>query len=115
MKKIFNIPKWLAILLVGIFILRIPSLFEPSSYGDEMIYLSLGEAIRRGISLYKDIHDNNPPLLYFMAAIGGNLFRFRALLALWMMATTTAFWRLSTNIFPKNTRLVQIATIAFAI
>jgi hypothetical protein len=113
--KTIHLPLWLLILLILVFILRIPSFFEPFSYGDEMIYLTLGQAIRRGLVLYKDIHDNKPPLLYFLAAIAGNVFWFRAILAGWMTITTIIFWHLTQKIFPKEKAIQTISTIAFAI
>ena len=108
-------PTWLFILLIIVFVLRIPSFFEPYAYGDEMIYLTLGEAIRRGIPLYSEIHDNKPPLLYVMAAIAGNLFWFKALLTLWLLTTVFIFWKLTEVLFPQNRRAQKIATIIFAL
>ncbi len=108
-------PNWLCILLAIVLILRIPSFFEPYSYGDEMIYLTLGEGVRQGIPLYKDIHDNKPPLLYLTAALGGNLFWFKAILAFWNLATIILFWKLVTNLFPNKDRLQKIATVIFAL
>ena len=55
--------------------------FEPYYYGDEMIYLALGQGLRQGIPLYLGLHDNKPPLLYLTAAISGNLFLFKVILA----------------------------------
>ncbi len=80
-----------------------------------MIYLTLGEAIRKGIPLYGGIHDNKPPLLYIMAAIAGNLFWFKAILAFWSLATITLFYKLSKALFPKAQKLRRIATIIFAV
>lgn len=114
-KKALHIPLWLGIVLICITLLRLPSFFEPFFYGDEMIYLNLGEAIRKGLVLYKDVHDNKPPLLYFLASLSGNLFWFRAILLIWMLATTVLFWKLVTRIFTKNTKIAQVATIIFAI
>jgi len=119
-------PTWLFILLIIVFILRIPSFFEPYSYGDEMIYLTLGEAIRRGIPLYSGIHDNKPPLLYILAAIAGSLFWFKAILAIWSLVTIFLFWKLSIAMFPsgpetlkgrrpKKESLQKISTIIFAL
>ena len=105
-KKVNNLvdklhtPKWLLILLALIVLLRIPSFFEPYSYGDEMIYLSLGEGIRQNIPLYKGIHDNKPPLLYITAAAAGSLFWFKAILTIWNLITIFLFWKLSTILFP---------------
>ncbi len=108
-------PKWLMTILAGVMILRIPSFFEPYSYGDEMIYLALGNAIRRGITIYQAIHDNKPPLLYLTAAIAGNLFWFKIILAFWMILTIIAFWKLTKILFNGNTRAEVISTIAFSI
>lgn len=124
--KKLHTPKWLFILLLVVLILRIPSFFEPYSYGDEMIYLTLGEAIRRGIPLYKGIHDNKPPLIYLLAAMAGSLFWFKAILAVWSLATIFLFWKLSAALFPsrkdappvrrrQNSNLQKVSTILFAL
>jgi len=39
---------WLLIALLLLLILRIPNFFEPYWYGDEAIYLSLGNALNKG-------------------------------------------------------------------
>lgn len=113
--KNLHTPTWLFIVLVVVLILRIPSFFEPYSYGDEMIYLTLGEAIRRGVPLYSGIHDNKPPLLYVVAAIGGSLFWFKAILTVWSLITIFLFWKLSSVLFPKKDRLQKISTTIFAL
>lgn len=114
-KSRLELPKWLIILLCIVILLRIPSFFLPYSYGDELIYLGLGEAIRKGITLYSEIHDNKPPLLYITAAIAGNLFWFKAILAFWSLGTIYIFWELSKLLLPKNKRGQIIATVIFAI
>jgi hypothetical protein len=111
----FHLPTWLCILLAIVLILRIPSFFEPYSYGDEMIYLTLGEAVRQGKTLYLAAHDNKPPLLYLIAALAGNLFWFKAILAFWMLATTVLFWKFVQALFPKKDMLHKVSTIAFAL
>ena len=108
-------PKWLFFLLCAVLVLRIPSFFEPYSYGDEMIYLTLGEAIRRGVPLYKGVYDNKPPLLYIIAAISGSLFWFKAILAIWHLITIFIFWKLTELIFEKNKKAQIVATIIFAV
>lgn len=108
-------PKWLFILLLVVLMLRIPSFFEPYSYGDEMIYLSLGEAIRRGVPLYKEIHDNKPPLLYITAAVAGSLFWFKAILTIWHLTTVFLFWKLSCVLFPRKANFQKVATLIFAL
>lgn len=107
-------PLWLTILLAIILLLRIPSLFEPYYYGDEMIYLSLGQGIRQGLHLYSQIFDNKPPLIYLVAAVAGNLFWFKAILSFWLLVTTVLFWHLSQRLFPGKDKLQKTAVIAFA-
>lgn len=123
--KACHIPKWLFILLLVVLVLRIPSFFEPYSYGDEMIYLTLGEGVRQGVPLYSGIHDNKPPLLYLVAAVAGSLFWFKAILAIWHLFTVFLFWKLTKTLFPHKqkafsnqrsdkTKLHFIATVIFA-
>lgn len=110
-----DIEVWLCWVLILVLVLRIPSFLEPYSYGDEMIYLALGEGIRQGLTLYRDIHDNKPPALYILAAISGSLFWFKIILAFWNMITIVLFSKLVKKLFPKNSRFVKISTFVFAI
>ena len=80
-----------------------------------MIYLTLGDAIRKGVPLYSQIHDNKPPLLYLMAAISGSLFVFKAVLALWHIITVFIFWKLAEALYPKNKKFQIAATSVFAL
>ena len=114
-KKIGRIPKLVIVLGFLILILRLPSLFEPCWYGDEGIYLTLGQGVRQGQMLYRDIHDNKPPLLYLLAAVAGNVFWFRFILLLWMLVTTLLFFKLVEEIFPKKKRLQGLLTITFVV
>lgn len=108
-------PGWLIILILVVILLRIPSLFYPYSYGDQGIYLTLGQAIRQGVVLYREIHDNKPPLLYLLAAISGSLAWFQALLLVWNLGTILIFWRLAQSLFDKQARPVLTATVLFAL
>lgn len=108
-------PLWLEIFFAILFLLRISSFFEPYYYGDEMIYLTLGEGIRQNIPLYLGLHDNKPPLLYLTAAIAGNLFFFKVILAFWSLATTYMFWKLVSSLFPEKKTLHKISTIIFGL
>ncbi len=104
---------WLILGLGLAFLLRLPSLFEPYSYGDECIYLTLGQAVQQGLVLYRQIHDNKPPLLYLLAALSGNLFWFRALLLFWGLATIFLFYKLAQIFFQKEEKLIKISTLSF--
>lgn len=114
LKKLHQ-PKWICIFLFLILIFRIPSFFEPYFYGDEMIYLALGQGIRQGVPLYLGIFDNKPPLLYIMAALAGNLFWFKVILASVNLISIYLFWKLAKILFPKNISLQKISTVIFGL
>lgn len=91
----------LVVVLLGV-LMRIPSLFEPGWYGDEGIYLVMGEGLKKGLVWYKELHDNKPPLLYLLAAAAGSVTYFRALLLGWMVATTVVFDKLSKKLMGEG-------------
>jgi len=99
---------WLVVLAV---ILRIPSLLEPYWYGDEGIYLVLGQAFKKGLVFYRDIHDNKPPMLYLLAAVVGNVFWFRALLMVWFSVGVGMFFRLMQELLPKQQKAWYLSTL----
>lgn len=107
-------PKWLLVIFLIVFILRIPSFFEPFSYGDEMIYLTLGNGVKSGLTLYKDLHDNKPPLLYLTAAVAGNVFWLRMILAWWNLTSILAMSILVRGL-TKSLTLQKCATAVFAL
>jgi 4-amino-4-deoxy-L-arabinose transferase-like glycosyltransferase len=105
---------WLVFLFILVFLLRLPSLFEPFTYGDEGIYLTLGQAARKGLVFYRDIHDNKPPMLYLLAAIAGNFSAYRLIHFFWSFITIFVFYKLSITLFIKNKLAVIASTTAFA-
>lgn len=113
--SVIDTPLWLEFFFLFLLILRIPSFFEPYYYGDEMIYMALGEGVRQGIPLYSELHDNKPPLLYLTAALSGNLFIFKTILAFWSLITVYGFWKLVKHLFPSKTSLQNISTVIFGL
>lgn len=111
----FGKNKFLFAVLFITILLRIPSLFEPYWYGDEGIYLTLGEAIRQGLVLYRDIYDNKPPLLYLLTALSGNLFWFRFMLLIANTATVYFFYKLAQNLLSCDKKIIKVATLIFAV
>jgi hypothetical protein len=103
---------WIFCIFLFLF-LRLPSLFEPYWYGDEGIYLVLGQAIRKGLTLYTQIHDNKPPTLYYLAALAHTVFGFRLLLAFSMIGAVYFFNLLSKKLL--TTRLSRLSTLLFLI
>lgn len=100
---------WLLCLLL---ILRLPNFFEPYWYGDEGIYLTIGNALRGGERLYAEIIDHKTPLIYYMAMMPSQL-TFRLFLLAWMLVTTTAFYFLAQKL--TSLKLALLATLAFII
>ncbi len=94
--------------------LRLPSLMEPYWYGDEGIYLTLGTGIRNGLTLYKQIHDNKPPGIYFIAAIAGSMFWFRFILLIWNLTSIAVFHWISVKLLkPKESKPFMIGKTPF--
>jgi len=104
---------YLIFIFVLVIFLRLPSLFEPNRYADEDIYLTIGQALRRGLVLYRDIHDNKPPFLYFVAAITQSVAGFRFILLLWHLVNVFFVWKIASLIFNKNLPVI-IGTLLFA-
>lgn len=100
---------WIFIILLVI--LRVPNFFEPYWYGDEGIYLTIGQSIRHGQKLYTDIVDHKTPVIYYLATVPTQ-FHFRVLLMAWMITTTVIFYILSKTFFKKN-YLVWLNLIIF--
>lgn len=96
-------------------ILKIPALFDPFTYGDEGIYLTLGLAARKGLTWYRDMHDNKPPLLYLIAALSGNFFTYRLIHVVWSWVTIVVFWLMTKLIYPVNKKAQKLVTLVFVI
>jgi hypothetical protein len=94
-------------------VLRIPNFFEPYWYGDEGIYLTIGNALRGGEHLYRDIVDHKTPIIYYLAMVP-NQFSFRILTTIWMLITTVLFYSFAQKIF-KNRWVLKLATVVFAL
>ena len=104
----FERRRTLVLLLALVVFLRIPSYFEPYWYGDEAIYLTVGNALNQGKTLYRDIVDHKTPIIYYLARVPNQL-SFRLLLTLWMFPTVTAFYYLAQKLLKKS-RLAWLAT-----
>lgn len=97
------------------FLFRFPSLFEPYWYGDEGIYHVLGDGIRDGRILYRDIWDNKPPLLYITYAIfNSDQFFIRFVSLITGVITVILFFLLSRKLFESN-KTQYLTTAIFAL
>src|SRR3989338_634982 len=115
--EIKNHKKELSFLSVVIFliiILRVPSIFEPYWYGDEGIYLTIGNALAQGETLYRDIHDNKPPFIYLLALGAGSQSVFRIYLFIWTIAGILLFWKLLNNYSQRADKWALIAGLSFS-
>lgn len=89
--------KKLLLILLFIFFLRIPSFIEPYWYGDEGIYLAIGQAVQREAILYRDIWDNKTPLLYFIYAISPTLVWAKLTATVFVLGTVFVTFKISKN------------------
>ncbi|HLD11393.1 MAG TPA: hypothetical protein VJB91_00595 [Patescibacteria group bacterium] len=93
--------KELIFLVLLVFFLRLPSLFEPYWHRDEAITLTVGQMVRRGAVLYKDVFDNKPPLLYLTFSLAYTLFWVKLITTFFVLLTNIIFFFLSRSLFPK--------------
>ncbi len=91
----------LFVILFVMVILRLPNFLEPYWYGDEAIYLTLGNAINQGSLLYTDIVDHKTPLIYQLARVPDQ-YSFRLLLLAWMIITLALFYCFSRRLLGKK-------------
>ncbi|MCL2110277.1 glycosyltransferase family 39 protein [Microgenomates group bacterium] len=112
MQKKFNGS--LLILLVLLILLRLPSLFEPYWYGDEGIYLSIGQALSRGWVLYRDIFDHKPPMIYWLASFLPNILAWKMLGAVMAIVGLSFFYKIA-QILLKNKWLAWTASLIWVL
>ncbi len=109
--------KFLILVIIGLFLIRLPSLLEPLWYGDEAIYLTIGQEINRGGLLYVDAFDHKTPGIYYLAAwsmklLGETIWSFKFLLAVWLVPTLIAFHYLTNFLFDKKTAILSTLILA---
>jgi len=110
--------KWLLTLALPLILLltlalRVPSLFEPLWYGDEGISLAVAQAIRRGALLYRDIHDNKPPLFYLLLALQPTLLWAKVLTTLLALLAQGMVYLLARKLLSRRGAL--IAALCFGV
>jgi len=103
----------LPLILLLTLLLRVPSLFEPLWYGDEGISLTVAQVIRRGALLYRDIHDNKPPLFYLLLALQPTLRWAKVLATLLALLAQGAVYLLARKLLSRRGAL--IAALCFGV
>lgn len=119
LKRLKAFDKWcdshfvLILLVFFLILLRLPNFFEPYWYGDEGIYLTIGNGLQQGKMLYSQIVDHKTPIIYYFASLGGQL-EFRVLLFAWMLMSTLAFFHLAKELLHKSSSII-LATAFFVL
>jgi hypothetical protein len=113
--------EWVLVsLLVLTVVLRVPSLFEPLWYGDEAVYLTIGQQLLRGDLLYVDIFDNKPPLLYYLTAgslavFGHSVVAIKLLALVFSVGALLAFYHLAQLLLDKRAALLGVVILSLLI
>jgi len=92
----------LLIALLIVTALRLPTFLEPYWYGDEGIYLAIGQAVQRGATLYRDIWDNKTPLLYLIYAINPTLLWAKISATVFVLGTVCVAYKFAEILFEKS-------------
>lgn len=114
--------EWLMLLGISVvfLILRIPSFFDPWWYGDENIYMAVGQGMARGQWLYTEVWDNKPPLIYLIYAFsytifGSALWPLKVFNGLLGILGVFAFYLTARKIFDLGLRISVVSTGIFAL
>lgn len=118
-KKLKQLDCWLdkiapilALLLLVLFF-RLPNLFEPYWYGDEAIYLTIGNALKNGVPMYEGIVDHKTPLIYYFAMVPNQIW-FRVFNIVWSGVSVILFYFLTSRII-KNIKIVYLSSLLFTV
>lgn len=89
-----------ALILLIIFLLRFPSLYEPFWYGDEGIFAAVARNLNLGGTLYQTAWDNKPPMIYLTYAaifkfLGVSMFWLHLTAAIVVLATAAAIYEIA--------------------
>ncbi|HVC40020.1 MAG TPA: glycosyltransferase family 39 protein [Candidatus Dormibacteraeota bacterium] len=98
-------PGSLAVAVLLLLLLRLPSLFEPHWYTDEAGYANTAWQMMHGKVLYLSVWNNKPPLLFWiyqlaLVGFGPSEFGLHLLSAAAEAATLAAIWRLQRLAWP---------------
>ena len=107
--------RWIYLIAISLIALLflLPSLGDPLHYGDECIYLTIGNALRQGRILYRDIHDNKPPVIYILACLSfGHLAVLRLFGILSIILQLTALYFLSISISKSSSAAFILGILA---
>lgn len=109
--QFFERQRTLILLLALALFLRLPSFYEPLIYFDEAIYLAIGQALKTGAVLYRDLFDHKPPLIYYLASGAGSLWAFRLLATLANLTSLVVFWLIGQRLKFKKPILIVVSLL----
>lgn len=107
-----------ALILLIIFLLRFPSLFEPFWYGDEGIFAAVARNLNLGGTLYQTAWDNKPPMIYLTYAaifkfFGVSMFWLHLTAAVVVLATAAAIYEIAQATIGERRALVASFIFGF--
>ncbi len=103
----------LVLVLALVFILRIPSLFEPFWYGDEGIFAAVGHGLNKGQMLYLETWDNKPPMIYIYYSLifrifGESMFWLRLITAIWVTLTSLVVFDIARRLWSDRRGILAV-------
>lgn len=117
-KRISKHYLYFCLVLFAIFILRLPSLFEPYWYGDEGIFAAVARNLNLGGTLYQTAWDNKPPMIYLTYAaifqiFGVSMFFLRMAAAITVLATAVVVYEIGRGYFGEKRALFAMGAFGF--
>jgi hypothetical protein len=115
-----GVRRWpfVALITAAVFVLlRAPSLIEPPTFNDEGSYADIGWALDHGAVLYRNVWDNKPPGVYWLAAainlVHTSVLAFHVVVAIVVVATAVALWFLCRRL--ASSQVAWAATLAIVV
>lgn len=109
---------FLFVILFLIFIMRIPSLFEPFWYGDEGIFAAVARNLNLGGVLYDTAWDNKPPMIYLtyqaiFKVFGVSMFWLRLVTIIVVLSTAAIIYEIAEAVI--GAKRAVYAALAFGV
>lgn len=107
-------PLWLSLLLIGVIVLSLPSLFEPYHHAEEATYLVAGEMIKKDVLPFTSVLGSLSPPLLLIAILSDNLAALKSVYLVWSVVTVFVFWKFTEVLFAKEESSQIFASFVFA-